>query len=62
MVILKAGRESVGRATGVLWASLIGTRNGSRYPLHRIVAVVDDAPNPGLALADLGAADTTCPR
>jgi hypothetical protein len=27
-----------------------------RYPLHRIVAVVDDAPNLGLALADLGAA------
>jgi hypothetical protein len=27
-----------------------------RYPLHRIVAVVDDAPNLGLALADLGTA------
>jgi hypothetical protein len=27
-----------------------------RYPLHRIVAVIDDAPNLGLALADLGAA------
>jgi hypothetical protein len=27
-----------------------------RYPLHRIVAVVDDAPNLGLALADLGSA------
>jgi hypothetical protein len=27
-----------------------------RYPLHRIVAVVDDAANLGLALADLGAA------
>jgi hypothetical protein len=27
-----------------------------RYPLHRIVAVVDDAPTLGLALADLGAA------
>jgi hypothetical protein len=27
-----------------------------RYPRHRIVAVVDDAPNLGLALADLGAA------
>jgi hypothetical protein len=27
-----------------------------RYPLHRIVAVVDDAPNLGLALSDLGAA------
>jgi hypothetical protein len=27
-----------------------------RYPLHRIVAVVDDAPSLGLALADLGSA------
>ena len=27
-----------------------------RYPLHRIVAVIDDAPSLGLALADLGAA------
>jgi hypothetical protein len=27
-----------------------------RYPLHRVVAVLDDAPNLGLALADLGAA------
>jgi hypothetical protein len=34
-------------------------RNGKRfyrYPLNRIVAVVDDAPNLGLALADLGSA------
>jgi hypothetical protein len=27
-----------------------------RYPLHRIVAVLDDPPNLGLALADLGSA------
>jgi hypothetical protein len=27
-----------------------------RYPLHRIVAVIDDAPNLGLTLADLGSA------
>jgi hypothetical protein len=27
-----------------------------RYPLHRIVAVIDGAPNLGLALADLGSA------
>jgi hypothetical protein len=27
-----------------------------RYPLHRVVAIIDDAPNLGLALADLGSA------
>jgi hypothetical protein len=41
----------------VPWASPVGNeRRFYRYPLHRIVAVVDDAANLGLALADLGAA------